>query len=872
MFKGRSGLINQVSLLAFLALCVVAALGWLDIKDRYSIEKILQTQDQLIKAKEHLSKIERRLLSSRIDEISMIQTRRYEMFQSFQKNIHQLEVLSADLIKDIESSSDFPPGFLDNLKITLTQDLGAYERSVQTAAIIEIKIGLGEGQGLLNDIEIVRDDIMRLIEASGEDNLKLEFSNIQLSERAFAETLDMGISEQLVLDVANFETAIQDIPLSSDIQRALLECQEKYHYLVIELIASTVERELATAASSLHFQRITPELDNSQTSLNESLSLLEAALVRQRQVSILQTGFLFGGAFLIIAVFTCLQIRRNQQLVNRLKQLANHMTEVALGYYPKSKDLPQGTDEVGTLSEAFLSMTAQIHEQINTIESERKKAEIASQAKSIFLANMSHELRTPLNAILGFAQVMQQSPSLDEECCRYISIINNSGEHLLALINEVLEISKIESGKFSLNLTQFDLDHLLNLIQALFQDRAHRKQLQLRVVRSPEVPRYIYTDEAKLRQILINLLGNALKFTGTGGVFLTVKLDSLSAKPSPPTASHPQRSLQENSLKAVHTVPDQPFLAKLLFIVEDTGPGISSGELGHIFEAFAQTKVGQQAQQGSGLGLAISRQFAQLMGGDLTVSSVQGKGSTFTLALEVDCSVNAHDGPAGALPDLPGRIYKLAAGQGPRRILVAEDQPTNRLLMRKLLEAVGFEVKEADNGQTAIELWQSWQPDLILMDIRMPKMNGTEAIELIRQRQSRLQPKIIALTASAMDEQRQAILEAGCDDFASKPVNREQLLKLIGHHLQVSYQYDHAAQAQASAEQPSPSATQGLRRMSDQWIQQLHRAAIRGDDCSIHQLISQIPDEQQELIKILKTWTDNYQFDRLVEMVEPAKP
>lgn len=877
MVKGRSSsLINQVSLLAFLALCVITALGWLDIKDRSKISKTLEAQEQLLSFKQCLSKVERQLLSARIHEISMIETRQYASFQSFQESIGNAQALSTQLIEEVGQYSGFSKEFANDLRIILTEDLSDYKRSVQASAVIEMRIGLSKNQGLLDEIKAVRSDIIRLITPLNQDTLLLTFLNIQLSEQEFAETLDMRISDRLVADIASFKAQIEGASLASARAAELTEALDNYHNLVKQLLESILELELATAENTLYFDRITPALEESQDQIDTALSLIEQTLVQQRQTSTIVMALFFVVAFLIVLIFTITQIRHNQRLVRRLQKLANHMGKIALGQYPRPEDLPQGKDEIGVLSEAFLTMTAQIHAQIDTIKQEQKNAEVANNAKSVFLANMSHELRTPLNAILGFAQVMQHSPATDSECQHYLNIINDSGEHLLSLINDVLEISKIESGKFALAVASVDLDQLLAHCQQLFQNRATQKQLAFAVTRSPHVPRFIRTDKAKLRQILINLLGNAIKFTAAGEVTLTVQLESVSAKSLSHKVSESDRSsapkpiaLPPDNSSDRHGPSEQSFFAKLLFVVEDTGPGVPAHEQHHIFEAFTQTTAGQQSQEGSGLGLAISRQYARLMGGDLTVANAPSQGAIFTLAIEVECIANAPPTELKPLSSGSGTIQTLVPDQQ-WRILVAEDHKGNRLLMQKLLSTVGFDIKDASNGQEAIELWQSWQPDLILMDIQMPVMDGFEAVRYIRQHSHLQQPKIVALTASAFEEQRQAILDVGCDDFASKPVNRERLLTLIGHQLGVQYVYKQPTPSPLPTYGIQPSALYSLNAMSAYWVKQLYKASIRGDDRDVHDLIQQIPPDHHELIATLTAWANNYRFDLLMEIAEPV--
>src|SRR5438309_501142 len=323
----------------------------------------------------------------------------------------------------------------------------------------------------------------------------------------------------------------------------------------------------------------------------------------------------------------------------------------------------------------------------------------ANRAKSVFLANMSHEIRTPMNAILGFSQLMLRDQDLTPRQCQYLGTINRSGEHLLALINDILEMSKIEAGRTTLSPSTFDLPALLKDLEMMFRVRTDEKKLSFSVETVGDVPQFIVTDINKLRQIFINLIGNAVKFSEEGGVGLRVRVDRGGAA--------------EPSLRVE---------------VEDTGPGISADELGKLFRHFEQTKTGQQAGTGTGLGLAISQEFVRLMGGAITVSSQVGKGSVFIIRLPLK------EGEAQAVQakDKPRHVLRLQPGQPACRVLIADDIEDNRQLLAQLLAPVGFEVRLATNGAEAVLEFEKWRPHLLLMDFRMPVMDGHEAIRRIR--------------------------------------------------------------------------------------------------------------------------------------------
>ena len=477
----------------------------------------------------------------------------------------------------------------------------------------------------------------------------------------------------------------------------------------------------------------------------------------------------------------------------------------------------------------------------------KETAEVANRAKSTFLANMSHELRTPLNAILGFTQVMHRDRSLSPEQQEHLDIILNSGEHLLALINDILEMSKIEAGRISLNETSFDLYSLLESLQEMFQLKAQSKGLQLLFERTPEVPQYTLGDEGKLRQVLINLLGNAIKFTDSGSIILRVKSKKVILNPrsSPTPPSH-----------------------CLVFEVEDTGPGIAPEDIDSLFVAFTQTATGRKFSEGTGLGLPISRQFVQLLGGDITVSSTLGGGATFSF----DVLVKEISGVQLLNQKPRAQVIGLCLGQLTYRLLIVDDTRVSRLLLVKLLTSIGFEVKEADNGQEAINLWESWEPHLILMDMRMPVMDGYEATRQIKSHLKGQACVIIALTASAFEENRALILSVGCNDFISKPLQEDILFEKIAQHLGVRYLYEDSAlvnvpQMKESVEGLTPET---IEVMPPEWLVQLHRAAQGCQDEEILVLLEQIPQECEALKVALADWVDNFRFDLIVSLTQMA--
>jgi CheY-like chemotaxis protein len=471
----------------------------------------------------------------------------------------------------------------------------------------------------------------------------------------------------------------------------------------------------------------------------------------------------------------------------------------------------------------------------------KETAEVANRAKSQFLASMSHELRTPLNAILGFSQVMARNSSITEEQKEYIEIINRSGEHLLGLINDVLSMSKIEAGQITINESRFKLENLLNSIKEMLQLKANSKGLHLSFENIGDLPQYIQTDEAKLRQVLINLLGNAIKFTQQGSVTLRV-------------SSQAEKNATEENKSQLH------------FEIADTGPGISPSELPTLFKPFVQTETGRKSMQGTGLGLPISQQFVRIMGGDIAVESQLNQGTTFTFNIQVNLVTESDEQEAPPVK----QVIALEAGQQIYRILIVEDVAENCQLLVKLLVPLGFEVREATNGKEGITLQSTWKPHLILMDMLMPVMDGYEATRQIKQTPEGQETIIIALTASAFEEQRQVILSTGCDDFICKPFREDLLFDKIAHHLKLRYIYEEE-KSSTSVSTPIPPkilTAEDLSVMSTDWLVNLYQAAICVDDSGILELIKQIPESEAILANALTDLVDNFRIDIIIDLTQ----
>lgn len=503
------------------------------------------------------------------------------------------------------------------------------------------------------------------------------------------------------------------------------------------------------------------------------------------------------------------------------------------------------------IEKLVVERTAELHQARaslgDRIQQLTAELEAVNQAKQDWLSHLGHELRTPLNIMAGFTQLLNGDRSLTPQQREILLPILRSSDHLLVLLDNLLEMAKLEARTTSLVPIVFNLPTFIKNLVEMLHLKASTKGVQVNTYLAPEVPQYISADENKLRQVLLNLLDNALKYTDEGSISLRL----------------------ENSDRCWTLDNESEDSAPMLFFeVEDTGMGMTSALVQRVFEPFVR---GDSAQPGTGLGLYLTRRLVLLMGGSIQVSSQLGAGTLFQLRIPVKTP------ELDAIPAFSSqqRVIGLAPDQPEYRILIVDDQADNRLLLTKILAPLGFYLREAANGEEAIEIWASWRPQLILMDTRMPQMDGYRTVEQIKARSQQQRTIMIALTAGNLEVSRQNVL-AEFDAVLRKPFPIERLLETIATYLGVRFRYESReviSESEAIAESSSLILqSAAFRVMPPAWIAQVHQAACAGHGRATAQLIQEIPVQHEALALALTTLVHHFQFRQIRDLTYPQKP
>jgi signal transduction histidine kinase/DNA-binding response OmpR family regulator len=675
--------------------------------------------------------------------------------------------------------------------------------------------------------------------------LLIERNSYQLAQAESQELLHNNY-EEILSQLTKFDDVVDQLAAKSE-GSALLELHHSSQLFrnTTNIVAQLREKELQSnqypIPNTYHqeLRKQAKELINTTQSQSERFNHYYQEAIQQldelTQRNIRWVTLLLAGSLII--AWTVVQWFLGAHVLGRLQQVSHDLrldtdTKVRKKeQYTHHRDvsLHDEIDEMARAVKLFREDRRQLGQRTVELLQARDAAETANKAKSLFLANMSHELRTPLNAILGFSSMLHQDPDLNVNQRRNIDIINFSGEYLLTIINDILEIAKIESGKLQLQIAPFDLGAMVRDIQEMMRIRAEQKGLRLQFDQTSDFPRYIKGDEARLRQILINLVGNAIKFTEKGEV--TIRLG----------VKYNARS-------------------HLLIDVQDTGPGIEPEDQKKLFRPFVQLNK-SSTKGGTGLGLTIARQFAQLMGGNIVLISEPLKGSLFQVDLPL--TLADENEVEYMSSDAHGEVVGIVPGQKAYRILIAEDQYENRLLLSQLMDQVGLETKTAENGEQCVQIFQEWHPDLIWMDRAMPVMDGVEATQRIRNLPDGDKVKIVAVTASVFTEQQPEMLSCGMDDILYKPYRFNEIYDSMTQQLGIEFIY----RTTTVTEKPETKmlTPEQLSVLPKEIRIKLKEALKSLNKQRINEILSQIDEIDPELKNTLSHLVDDFNYPKILD-------
>ncbi|MEH1785863.1 ATP-binding protein [Nostoc sp.] len=695
------------------------------------------------------------------------------------------------------------------------------QRSDRTSAFYKIN------QDRLVSIQATSKDILRIYTVRQQPNKKF----------LYVLNYDPGEQSKSVLIGMDYTKSLDDL------------------YAAVACNAPFVEPEFHQTANGETILYGYAPISNLQGRVNGFLVVeLDASSVIRQEYSV--AGFALV-TFLAVLLLTVVLVRwlSRSLVVLPVLQLNSAAKQLETGNW--NATLPSNrTDELGELSASFNSMAKQLQTSFATLEQKveertlelaeaKEKADTANLAKSEFLANMSHELRTPLNGILGYAQILQNGEPLTERAKKGVDIIYQCGNHLLNLINDVLDLAKIEARKLELYPDDAYFPALLEGIAEMMRVRAVQKGIPFTYQPDSNLPVGITVDEKRLRQVLINLLGNAIKFTDEGGVTFRVKTHKL-----------------------------ETGIYKIRFEVQDTGVGISSSGLKKIFQPFEQVGDVKKQGEGTGLGLAISQQIVSLMGSTLNVESHLGQGSTFWFEVELP---EAKEWATTLRTTKQGKILGFEGSK--RKVLAVDDRWENRSVLVSLLEPLGFAVIAVSNGREGLEKAKEIHPDLIITDLMMPEMDGYEMLRELRQIPELQNIPAIASSASVFESNQNESITAGADAFLPKPVEASALLKLLEKYLNLKWIYEQNSIAvepiSANSEAISSSTPDEIISPTDEVLSQLHTLALQGRLMAIEQQIKTLEktDERyQPFVKAVREYADNFQIEKIRTFIEQYLP